>query len=173
MEKKKYTQLSESERYELYRLHMENKSIRWIAEQLGRSASTISRELRRNAIYVGYLPREAGELAKQRCYKSMKKLDKYPELRIKLLEGLNKRWSPKVIAGRLIMEKNELKLCQETIYSYIYDSAFGRKHELTQFLCRHKPRRTKKKTRKTRIKIPNRVSIHERPEEINTREKYP
>jgi IS30 family transposase len=172
MEKQNYEQLSLDERYSIYRLHQENHSLRVIGEQLGRSPSTISRELRRNRIPEGYLPLEASVLAKERCYKPMRKLDKYPELRIKMLEGLNKRWSPEVIVGRLFMEKPEPSVCHETIYSYLYDSSFGRKHELTQFLCRNKPRRTKRKLRKTRGKIPNRVSIHERPEVINTRETF-
>lgn len=172
MEKKIYEHLNERERYELYRLRKENLSIRMIASTLGRSASTISRELRRNAVYVGYLPADACKLARERRHTSERKLDKHPSLRVKLLEGLRQRWSPEQIAGRLAMEKPELTLCHETIYSYLHDSSFGRKHRLAGLLCRNKPRRTKHKARKTRGKIPNRVSIHARPEDINSRKTF-
>jgi IS30 family transposase len=172
MEKKRYEHLSESERYELYRLHQKNLSLREIGRSLGRSASTVSRELRRNVTYVGYLPRDAQEMARKRCYKAPKKLDKHPELRVKLLEGLRKRWSPEQIAGRLAMEKHEHTVSHETIYAYIHDSPFGRKHQLAGLLCRNKPRRTKRKARKTQGKIPDRVSIHARLEEINSRKTF-
>ena len=50
---KKYDQLDIDERYELYRLHEAGKAIREIGRLMGRSASTISRELRRNALPRG------------------------------------------------------------------------------------------------------------------------
>lgn len=45
---KTYEQLSLRERVELYRMHKEGRSMRAIAAALGRSPSTISRELARN-----------------------------------------------------------------------------------------------------------------------------
>lgn len=172
MEKRHYTQLSECERYELYRLHQAKCSIRKIGEALNRSASTISRELRRNRIYLGYLPRDACDYARNKRYKPMKKLDKYPELRVKIVAGLRQGWSPEQIMGRLRAEKVEVTVCHETVYRYLYASPWAMKYDLTQFLCRHKPRRTKQKSRKTRGQIPNRVSIHDRPQEINSRETF-
>jgi IS30 family transposase len=48
MEKRRYEQLVLRERIEIYRLHADGKSLRYIAGVLGRSAATISRELQRN-----------------------------------------------------------------------------------------------------------------------------
>ena len=50
---KKYDQLDIDERYELYRLHEAGKAVREIGRLMDRSASTISRELRRNALPRG------------------------------------------------------------------------------------------------------------------------
>ncbi len=44
-----YNQLDLGERVEIYRLHAAGKSLRKIAEAVGRPASTISRELQRNS----------------------------------------------------------------------------------------------------------------------------
>ena len=64
MEKRKYEQLSLTERIEIYRLHADGKSQRFIAGVLERSVSTISRELKRNGKaskkwHAGYDPQRA------------------------------------------------------------------------------------------------------------------
>ena|GEM_PF-3396515 len=66
-----YGQLNLEERIEIYRLHAAGKSRRSIATGLGRSASTISRELRRNRVRTkawpgGYEPVRAHHLAERR-----------------------------------------------------------------------------------------------------------
>lgn len=61
---RKYDQLDLDERYELYRLHEAGKAVR----EIGRSASTVSRELRRNALpRGGYRPGSADRIALSRC----------------------------------------------------------------------------------------------------------
>ena len=64
---KQYAQLMVEERVEIYRLHVDGKSRRAIASGLGRSAATISRELRRNSLATmawvgGYSPVRAQAL---------------------------------------------------------------------------------------------------------------
>jgi len=71
MAKSGYQHLTLSERIELYRLHKSGSSVRAIARALGRSASTVSRELDRNSEPTkvwdqGYEPARAQGLAERR-----------------------------------------------------------------------------------------------------------
>ena len=61
-----YKQLTENERYQIYAMNKAGHSQKEIAELLGRSASTISRELRRNRGLRGYRPAEAQRLSQAR-----------------------------------------------------------------------------------------------------------
>ena len=58
-----YKQLTENERYQIYVMNQAGHSQKEIAELLGRSASTISRALRRNLGLRGYRPVEAQRLS--------------------------------------------------------------------------------------------------------------
>jgi len=59
-----YSHIELNERCEIYRLHADGISRRRIAARLGRSPSTISRELRRNALpKAGYKPASADRMA--------------------------------------------------------------------------------------------------------------
>ena len=106
----------------------------------------------------------------------MFKIDRHPELKSILLNGLNQRWSPEQIAKAAepapAKAGGKVTFCHETIYRYIYRSPFAIKHQLWQFLWRVKPRRTKRKYRKSRSKIQNRISIHKRNKNINNRKHY-
>lgn len=61
-----YTHLSLEERYQIYALKGAQHSIKFIAGALGRSPSTISRELRRNKSLRGYRAKHADNTAKAR-----------------------------------------------------------------------------------------------------------
>ncbi|WP_442917887.1 helix-turn-helix domain-containing protein [Magnetovibrio sp. PR-2] len=64
---KNYDQLDIDERYEIYRLHQSNMSLRKIGRLMGRDASTISRELERNTLPCGeYKPASADRIAMSR-----------------------------------------------------------------------------------------------------------
>ena len=107
MEKRKYEQLCLRERIEIYRLHADGKSLRCIAGALGRSAATISRELKRNSKASkkwagGYDPERAQQLMLRRHARGRAhKLERLPELREKVLQHLVAGWSPEQIAGRM------------------------------------------------------------------------
>ena len=82
-----YGQLSLVERIEIHRLHAADGSRRSIASRLGRSVSTISRELRRNSVRTkawpgGYEPVRAHSLAvRRRRWDCRYKLERQPDLR--------------------------------------------------------------------------------------------
>ena len=99
-----YSQLCETERYMITCGLRAGHSIRQIALSLQRSASCISRELRRNRstdnCYDAVL---ADKHAKERRYKPRreKKLDVHRGLRHYVVIKLDKYWSPQQISGRL------------------------------------------------------------------------
>lgn len=151
----------------------EGKSMRKIAFELKRDPSTISRELRRNTgnHYVGYLPDRAHIMAQKRKARHKPKLERSVELLEYVLKKLREKWSPEMIAGRLKFENPfGKKVCAETIYSFVY-SKRGRSLELYQLLAKARPRRGIKHGRKPQSReIPERTSIHDRPDSIKQRE---
>jgi len=96
-------------------------SVRAIAAQLGRSPSTISRELRRNgAAGGGYLASSAHAMAYHRASRPKPaKLAVNLALRAKVEHDLEKKYSPEQITGRLRVEfpdDPEMRVSPETIY---------------------------------------------------------
>jgi IS30 family transposase len=166
---KQYVHLSRAERDEIFRLLKGGISRRKIATILGRDVSTVSREIKRNQDYLGYLPDTAERKAAGRRVKGTFKIDRYPELKSAVLEGLHKRWSPEDIAAFCY---GKTTFCHETIYRYIYHAPWAIKMGLYQLLWRQKPRRRKRTYRKSRSKIQGRVSIHKRSNHINNRRHY-
>lgn len=164
-----YRHLCSSEREEIYCLLAGGLSRREIALRLGRSASTISREIRRNKQPLGYLPDTADHLAWKRRRRGTFKIDRYPALKSALLEGLFKRWSPEQIAATC---HGKHTFCHETIYRYITRSPYAIKFSLYQFLWRERPRRRKRTWRKSRSKVKDRTSIHTRNKHIENRTHY-
>jgi IS30 family transposase len=80
---------------------------------------------------------------------------------------LTKGWSPELIAGRLQRIRPELpSITYEAIYQWIY----AERPDLVGYLARAHPKRKRRWKRSTRkIRIPDRVSIRQRPVEINDR----
>ncbi len=122
MEKRRYEQLGLRERIEIYRLHADGKSLRCIAGVLGRSAATISRELKRNGKASkkwagGYDPQRAQQLMLRRHARGRAhKLERQPELRKKVLQRLAQGWSPEQIAGRMAPGPGSDRISYESIY---------------------------------------------------------
>jgi len=123
---RRYGQLSLVERIEIYRLHAGGSSLRAIAAQMGRSASTISRELRRNSVRTkvwpgGYEPVRAQQLAeRRRRWDCRFTLERQPDLRDLVKHRLAMGWSPEQIAGRLTREHGRTLISHESIYRFVY-----------------------------------------------------
>lgn len=167
-----YTHLTTKEREEIYSHKKDGKSKTWIAKKLKRNYSSIHRELERNTVdkKLGYLPDKADHTAKERRSKRGLKIDKSPELKGYIIEKLKAGWSPEAIAGRAKRESSlPFQVSHETIYKFVY-SEEGKELGLYQLLMRKKPRRGKMYGRKPRKPmIPNRISIHDRPKEVDSR----
>lgn len=168
---KHYKHLSKEERDRLAILKGQGLSIRAIAAQLGRSPSTVSRELRRNAACGesdGYLPHQAQAEADLRWKQSHGRPRlKSPFLRSYVRAGLKRGWSPEQIAGRLRYEDHSVTVSHEAIYQWIYLEA---RELIPQLAKAHRKRLPRRYCKKSRFRIPDRVFISDRPEHVLSRE---
>ncbi len=121
--------LSFSEREEIALGRAGGESMRMIATRLGRSPSTISRELARNTGCAGYRATTAHALAYERASRPKPaKLATNLVLRAKVEHDLQLRYSPEQIAGRLRREfpdDEQMWVSTETIYQSLYVQARG------------------------------------------------
>jgi len=165
----KYSHIELNERCEIYRLHADGKSRRRIAQCLGRSPSTISRELRRNVMSASpYKPATAERIAMARKRRGSK-IERLSPLKDLILDGLAMEQSPEQISGRLKLERSEHKVSPETIYAWIYGPD-GRRQKLHKLLAKGKSRRGRRARRSHREPpIPGRIPIHQRPTKAHLR----
>lgn len=173
-----YTELSIEERVTIQIGQMRNLSQREIARLLGRSPSTVSRELRRNrSLSHSYVAHEAQTLTRQRRHACCpaRKLVLGNERFELVIHLLRERFSPEQIAGKLRRMKinfEEAYVCRETIYNAIYALPVGElRKELIMCLRQGKStRRPRSGGVDRRGQIPDMVSIHVRPPEIEDRQ---
>lgn len=152
-------------------------SLREIARRLGRSHSTIVEEIKRNSFTDSqgnryYVAIHAQVKANKRKVLARKRQPlKDPQTFSYVIDKLRMGWSPEVIAGRLRKKDGKTIICQETIYSFIYSDHFKAKEfKLWQYLPRKQKKRKRQKGRKVkRVLIPDRVSVHQRPAQVDTR----
>ena len=159
-----YSHLLDEERDQIAVMRAAGCSICAIARVLQRATSTISRELRRNALPSGgYSPlHAAGAYLLRRRREAI--LDKDHGLRSFVCDRLAEGWTPEQIAGWLKAghERGLQALGYEAIYSFIYRAA--RKGEnLWRYLTRCHKRRRPRRARPSRDIIKDRASIHDRP----------
>ena len=152
-------------------------SCRQIAARLapGRSASTVSREVRRNSVRGRYRAHLAGREAQARARRPKPaKLAVNGELREWVQQKLGKNWSPEQISARLAAEfpgRAEMRVSAETIYQSLYVQGRGAlRRELAAHLRTGRAlRRPRRAEGERRGKIPGMVSISERPAEAADR----
>ncbi|MBI4038343.1 IS30 family transposase [Candidatus Daviesbacteria bacterium] len=179
----KYKHLSLEEREKLYALKSQGISKREIGRILGRSDVTIGRELKRNKTGLGkrsneylifrYVPCKAHAKALKRGIKQRTKAPlKETLIWLYVREHLRKpfHWTPEQISGRLPKLHPGKSICTEAVYQYIY-SKQGRKYKLWKLLPHARKTRMKKGGRRVQraSKIPNAVSIEQRPEIVSLR----
>jgi len=166
-----YTHLTLEDRNYIEMRLQQKDSLNRIARELGRSQSTLSRELARNTGQRGYRYQQADRKAKQRHVEKPKAIKLTTELAGSITSMLEQQWSPEQISGRLKQE-GKASVCHETIYQHILkDKQVGGKLYLN--LRRH-PKKYRKRygsTTGSRNGIPNRVDIAERPDVVNQRER--
>jgi transposase, IS30 family len=149
-------------------------SFRAIAERLGRAASTVSREVGGVAGRGRYRATTADELACDRALRPKpSKLASNPRLRGAVCGMLEKRFSPRQISARLKLDypdQPELRIAPETIYQSLYVQSRGRlRKDLTSYLRSGRGKRKPRRGPTGQGRIPNMISISERPQEIEDR----
>jgi IS30 family transposase len=152
------------------------RSLRSIAAQLGRAASTVSREIHRNGGLAGYGALQADQCADSRAQRpKLCRLASRPRLARTVAHKLALKWSPQQIAGWLqasYPRDASMHASHETIYRSLYIQARGAlKKELTAHLRRrHVIRHPKQADASSPWNaIPDLVSIRERPAEVQDR----
>ena len=163
-----YTQLTQEQRYQIYALLKTEHSQTGIAVVIGVNKSTISRELKRNRGKRGYRPKQAQRFAQRRRRKAVhKRIQK--ETWAKIEEKLREDWSPEQVSNWL-KKNTDTAVSHEWIYQYIYmNKRTG--GDLHKHLRCQKKRRKRAGDYDRRGKIPNQVSIEERPEIVEKRER--
>lgn len=164
-----YHQITSGERYAIAALRKQKLSVRAIATALGRSASTVSREVRRNLSTQGrYSPPKADSYAVARRRRSRRNshfsLDEWGI--VEHLLGLD--WSPEQVAGWLRLHL-VLSISHETIYLRVWhDKQLG--GELWRHLRQATKRRRKRyRSYDSRGRLAGKRHISERPEEVESR----
>ena len=170
---KGYRQLGLEERDRIAEMRALGQTMGEIAEALGRSKATVSRELKRNSTpaYRVYLPHRAHERAVQRKREAGERPRlKNDEVVSYVMAKLAEDWSPELIAGRIGHELPSESISHEAIYHPKTEE----RQELISRLARAHRKRTPKgigrKERKTTR--PNRVPIEERPVSADNRSRY-
>ncbi|MFI1445442.1 IS30 family transposase, partial [Streptomyces fructofermentans] len=173
--------LREAERVHIADRLLEKATIRAIAAELGRSPSTISREVRRNGTVLAdgrwhYRPYTAQRRADARRPRPKTgKIAKTSELRDFIQSHLNLRWSPEQICHALrrrFAHRPDMHVSHETIYQALYTQGrTGLRRELPRTLrtgrARRLPRRLADRRRFRAVK--NKVMISQRPREAADR----
>jgi IS30 family transposase len=169
--------LMSGEREHISRGLAAERSIRKIARELHRPASTVSREIARNGGRTHYRAVFADKRAWRRAERPKPcRLALEPELCAVVAAKLELDWSPQQIAASLKREyplDSSMHISHETIYRTLYVQARGAlKKELTEHLRRHHAiRRSRKYSARgdTRGQIAGLVSISQRPPAVEDR----
>ena len=168
--------LSEDERVVIGDRVRAGASLRAIGRELGRPASTISREVARNRDEAGlYRPFAAHRMAIRRLVRPKeRKVAADPVLRNKVQEWLDLRWSPEQIAHtlrELYPDNTAWHLVHESIYQAIYakDGPLGR----DRFTCLRTRRRRRRPHRVPGARRPGSLRemtmIGDRPSDVEDR----
>lgn len=169
--------LTSHEREEISRGLASGGSLRLIAHALGRSASTISREVARNKGRSHYRAVVAGDRAVAHAKRPKKcLLARNPVLRGYVAARLREDWSPEQIAGTLKKRHpagSRMRVSHETIYKSLFVQTRG---VLAKDLLKHlrSGRPTRRNIHNTvtlqwRSQIKDAVSIRQRPAEVEDR----
>jgi IS30 family transposase len=137
-----------------------------IAEILKVDKGTISKEIkkrqRKNGRYEATTAQTKANVKRSRSKYQGMKIEKYPELKKRIIAELQEHRSPDEIAGRLKKERIAPRVQANAIYKWLY-SAWGQAH--CHHLCTKRYKKKKQKKTVKREMIPNRISLKQRPKE--------
>jgi IS30 family transposase len=169
--------LTLSEREDISRGISAGQSFRSIADQIRRSVSTVSREVKRNGGREAYRATSADQRAWNLATRPKQcRLATNTKLQAIVAEKLQLDWAPQQIAGWLkhqFPQNTDMQISHETIYRSLYIQARGvLKKELLKHLRTHRVMRRSKHASSeeiSRTSITQLVSIKDRPVDVETR----
>ena len=173
-----YIRLTFSEREEISRGLYNHETLVDIAGRINRKASTVCREVSRNGGRKKYRAQEAAAAAyfNRKLKRTVPKIERVPDLKAYILAKLRVKWSPQQISKRLKTEypgEQAMQISHESIYTYIYILPRGAlKKELISHLRQERKLRENRKGKAAEgkaVRIPDMVSIEERPAEVEDR----
>jgi len=165
----KKVHLTREQRYTISAMRKQGCTQKKIAEAIGKDKSVISRELKRNANFKGkYSFEYAQEMASMRKERLKKPRKLHSWLKKEIIGLIKEDWSPEQIEGRLKLE-NKPSVSHETIYKMIRKdkSDGGTLYKHTRHKLKHRKRPIWKK-----ITIKNRITIDQRPEIVDTKQRF-
>ena len=109
----KYNHLSQNERYQIFALMKAGLNQTQVALTLGRSKSTISREIERNSGLKGYRPKQATLKSEVRALGSRNAKKVSVDTLKSAFDLVRQEWSPEQIAGTM-------NISHETVYRHVY-----------------------------------------------------
>lgn len=174
---KSYRQLQPEDRVTLASLRQQGLGTRAIARVMQRSPATISREMHRNTCGEAYASSAAQRLCQQRraSARPARKLDSQGVMFGVVCHFLHRRWSPQqmaLILANIYPKGHPYRVSHETIYNCIYAQPVGElRRELVACLRQSRNKRTpRSKGQDRRGQIPDMLSIHVRPPEVEDRQ---
>lgn len=173
-----YSHLRLDERRRIAKWFEAKMPITEMADRLGRSASTLYRDIKRNRYTDTELPELNGyhAVAAQEMYEKRRavhrKMIVHPELKAAIEDRLKAGWSPEQIAGRMRLERHPIRVSHETIYRFAY-SKDGRAEAFYRRLPEHRKRRRPRGYRRHhRTRIFDSQCLSRRPERISERTEF-
>lgn len=171
---KNYHHLSQTEQDRIQALLDSGHKQEEIAQVLERDPGTISREIARNrkklrakggtraGPYLAGLAQIKSRSRRRYAKFQWKKINQNDCLKKYIVEGLERYWSPDETSGRMKRENQPFYASKTAIYAWLYSS---RAQQYCAYLYSRRYRPRKRHGKKTkRIMIPNRISVHLRPE---------
>lgn len=164
--RKPFRHLKQSDRDRIEALQDAGHLQKEIAKILNVDEGTISREIkkrkRKNGRYEATVAQRKANVKRSLSKYQGMKVEKYPELRKRIIFELKDHRSPDEIAGRMKKENISPRINANAIYKWLY-SVWGQ--EYCRYLCTKRYKKKKQKKTAKRTMIPNRISLEQRPKE--------
>ena len=165
-----YKQLTLEQRYEI-RAYMQAGFINPdIANRLGVHKTTIYRELKRNSGQRGYRPNQAQLKTEVRRKTANKNIRFSESVKYQVEALLRLDLSPEQVSGYLYRE-HSIKISHERIYQHIWANKHSGGDLHKHLRCSNKKKRKRYGSRDRRGLIPDRLSIDQRPDIVDTKER--
>ncbi len=165
-----YTQLTQEQRYAIYSLMKERFSKSSISDVIGVHRSAVYRELARNTGQRGYRYKQAQRLTEKRRLNSQLPVRFTEAVQEIVVFYLEQEWSPEQISCFLKNRKN-IHISHERIYQFIWSDKHSGGTLYKHLRHSQKKRRKRYNSKGNRGQIKGRVTIKERPEIVERKER--